>query len=98
MCREKIRKAGAQDEGHPFRGICTGWITGLRPSGMKCNKNRVLFFDQNNLMQCYRVGAKWLESCVEEKGLRVCRLLAELESGGCPGGQEGQQHPGLYQI
>ena len=39
-----------------------------------------------------------LEDCVEEKDLRVLVWrLAEHKPVGCPGGQEGQQHPGLYQ-
>jgi len=47
-------------------------------------------------MQCYRLGAEWLESCVVEKGLGVL-VLAEHEPAACSGGQEGQWHPGLQQ-
>ena len=46
-------------------------------------------------MRHYRLGAEGLASCTGEKDLRM--LVDSHEPAVCPGGQEGQWHPGLYQ-
>ncbi|TRZ18911.1 hypothetical protein HGM15179_008205 [Zosterops borbonicus] len=68
-------------------------------SNMKFNENKcqVPHFGHNNPMQCYRLGRVWLDSAQEERDLGVLVTAAEHEPAVCPGGQEGQGHPGLYQ-
>ena len=66
---------------------------------MKLNKSkyRVLHFGHNNPLQHYRLGMVWLDSAQAERALGVLVQPTEHEPAVCPGGQEGQRHPGLYQ-
>ncbi|RMC17409.1 hypothetical protein DUI87_05990 [Hirundo rustica rustica] len=77
-----------------------GWLDGWTDSyKMKFNKSkcRVLHFGHNNPLQRYRLGSVWLDSAQEERDLGVLVTAAEHEPAVCPGGQEGQWHPGLDQ-
>ncbi|RMC10099.1 hypothetical protein DUI87_12897 [Hirundo rustica rustica] len=73
-----------------------GWAESNK---MKFNmsKCRVLRFGHNNPLQRYRLGKVWLDSAQEERDLGVPVTAAEHEPAVCPGGQEGQWHPGLDQ-
>ncbi|RMC18042.1 hypothetical protein DUI87_04920 [Hirundo rustica rustica] len=68
-----------------------GWAESNK---MKFNKSkcRVLHFGHNNPLQRYR-----LDSAQEERDLGALVTAAEHEPAVCPGGQEGQWHPGLDQ-
>ncbi|RMC03569.1 hypothetical protein DUI87_19744 [Hirundo rustica rustica] len=73
-----------------------GWAESNK---MKFNKSkcRVLHFGHNNPLQCYRLGMVWLDSAQTERDLGVLVTAPEHEPAVCPGGQEGQWHPGLCQ-
>ncbi|RMC15190.1 hypothetical protein DUI87_07372 [Hirundo rustica rustica] len=61
------------------------------------SKCRVLHFGHNNPLQRYRLGTVWRDSAQEERDFGVLVPAAEHEPAVCPGGQEGQGHPGLDQ-
>ncbi|RMC18335.1 hypothetical protein DUI87_04221 [Hirundo rustica rustica] len=73
-----------------------GWAESNK---IKFNKSKcqVLRFGHNNPLQRYRLGLVWLDSAQEERDLGVLVPAAEHEPAVCPGGQEGQRHPGLDQ-
>ncbi|RMC07537.1 hypothetical protein DUI87_17011 [Hirundo rustica rustica] len=76
------------------------WLDGWAESNkMKFGKSkcRVPHFGHNNSLQHYRLGTVWLDSAQEERDLGVLVTAAEHDPAVCPGGQEGQQNPGLYQ-
>ncbi|RMC06560.1 hypothetical protein DUI87_15997 [Hirundo rustica rustica] len=76
--------------------LLDGWAESNK---MMFNKSKfpVLHFGHNNPLQRYRLGKVWLDSAQAERDLGVLVTAAEHEPAVCPGGQEGQWHPGLGQ-
>ncbi|KAJ7414486.1 rna-directed dna polymerase from mobile element jockey-like [Willisornis vidua] len=73
---------------------------GFKAKRMRLNKAKcwVLHLGHNNLKQHYRL-EKSGRKAAQWKRTRGCWLTAaDHERAVCPGGQEGQWHPGLYQT
>ncbi|RMC01236.1 hypothetical protein DUI87_22185 [Hirundo rustica rustica] len=73
-----------------------GWAESnqLKLSKSKC---RVLHLGRSNPLKRYGLGKVWLDSTQEERDQGVLVPVAGHEPAVCPGGQEGQWHPGLDQ-
>ncbi|RMC09934.1 hypothetical protein DUI87_12721 [Hirundo rustica rustica] len=80
-------------------GRLDGWACPVQDNCMRVNKVKlILHLGCSNPMQYHKLGTEWLESCLREKGPGGAVLqLAAYDLAVCPGDQEGQWHPGLYQ-
>ncbi|TRZ21737.1 hypothetical protein HGM15179_005406 [Zosterops borbonicus] len=95
-----VRSKDARDEDFMTLQRDLEWLDGWAESNkMKFSKSKcqVLHFGYNNPLQCYKLGTVWLDSAQTERDLGVQVTAAEHEPAVCPGGQEGQGHPGLDQ-
>ncbi|RMC06334.1 hypothetical protein DUI87_15765 [Hirundo rustica rustica] len=89
-----------------LRGLCWGQLcsiflltTWMRELSLSL-VNLQMTLSWESVLICwkrYRLGMVWLDSAQEERDLGVLVTAAEQDPAVCPGGQEGQWHPGLDQ-
>ncbi|RMC19165.1 hypothetical protein DUI87_03769 [Hirundo rustica rustica] len=92
MCQSLGRQEGSAERSAHL----DGWAESNRgslvsPSAESCSLATM------TPLQRYRLGKAWLDSAQEERDLGALGTAAGHEPAVCPGGQEGQWHPGLDQ-